>query len=364
MIEGERTLAEVRISANDFATPGYDTLVNPPSPDMLTVSAEANQFYQNYLKMHKVLVGKHGAARLETVHDNLAGESLPEYLAAAGSAVVEAAIVQSDRPTAYRLDLLEKGMDCWRRAISNQVSINASPEPDLASYEPPHRVALDIAFLPLIKDMVFGEIRPETSDQVFRDCLNIAQHNAVMEHIMRVNGDSIGLATHIGLGFECNTLLAFNIRRSPTWFAMPSTVRADNGVYYRKQTHDLSIVHQKWGEIIDLMPIEVKARASSKDRSRYAALLVRGKLHLAVPGWHQPEQILDLFTKSEEGSITNDEQRLLSGIVDNLTGMVRSYYSSERTSISPSVNTVTRFRDGSQVSARKIGMYGVVAATA
>lgn len=347
-------------SSNDTTqTPGYEALISPIEVGSTADSFKPNNSYEDYLKMHKVLVGKRGAEQLEEIHKNLANETRPRYLSVAGWSAVEAAIAQTDAPTRHRLALLDSGLGCWKKAISYQEQLNDSNIDYLIEYDLPLRTALDIAILPLLRDMMFGKVRRETSDNVFRDCLKIAQYNAARLNHMKAVGNIEGLGFHVGLGYECNALLAFNRQRSPTWFVMPTLARADTGMHHRKQTHDLLVVHQKWGEVLDLAPIEVKSRASARDRERYEALLVRGKLHMSVPGWYKPDQILQLITDSEEGTINGAGEKIIEGISSNLIGMVRAYYAGDKLGKISTKGTVTSFRDDSLVEPRKIGVLGL-----
>lgn len=291
---------------------------------------EANPAYEKYLRMQKILVGRSGAEEVEQIYHGLKHEDLPAYLAAAGSAAIEASLVRSDKPVDVRLGMLRGAAGCFIRAIRNQRALDVLQQEPFKDTVMAHRVALDLATLPLLEGIVFGAVRPDTNKQVFEDCLNVAQSNAVQINLAKRAQDKQALSNHVGVGYECNALLAFNRMQSNTWFMIPSLGRADTGYHHRQQTHDMLVVHQKWGEIQSMTPVEIKASASRRDRERYKALLVRGKMHLSVEGRHQPETTLAALSAVYESEANVVEVHDTDTITHNITGMVRDYYAGEK----------------------------------
>src|SRR5207245_1409084 len=100
----------------------------------------------------------------------------------------------------------------------------------------------------------------------------------------------------------------FNMKQSPTWFAIPAMTRSDSGHHHRQQTHDLLVIRQRWGELQNITPVEIKSAANQRDLRRYKALLVRGKLHLSVDGLHKPEEMLDAITAVYEKRATRTQR--------------------------------------------------------
>ncbi|HET9098412.1 MAG TPA: hypothetical protein VFN51_02230 [Candidatus Saccharimonadales bacterium] len=339
---------------------GYEALTALPNATDAPVSFRPNDAYEQYLKMHKVFVGKEGAKQLEDIHFRLQEESMPRYLSVAGWAAAEAALIETDSSTSHRLGLLASSMSCWHRSLQAQAQLNTLSSDYLKDYTLPYRTALDIAVLPLLEDVVFGDVKSNTCDKVFQDCLNIAQANAVRIRLMDKENDVQGLGEHVGLGYEINALLALNRRRSPTWFAIPSMNRSDSGYYHRQQTHDLLVIHQKRGEILDMAPVEVKSTAGVRERERYRALIVRGKLHLSVNGMHRPGQVLEALTADEEGRASRRELKLVGDISDRFIAMVRDYYRGKKLGHVATDRSLTNFHDASVVAARHPGFGAVV----
>lgn len=336
---------------------GYEKLMQPLDPAANPqTSFSPNPNYERYLRMHKVFVGAKGASQLEDIYGSLSRESTPRYVATAGWAAVEAALVQEDKPTSERLALLRGGAECWEQALRTQQQFNNLGANHLTEFAFPYRLALDLAVMPLFEDIVNGNVRPETTQRVFDDCLNIAQANIVQIRLAKKAGDIEGLSEHLGFAYECNAVLAFNQLQSQTWFAIPSMTRSDTGYHHRSQTHDLLVVHQKWGELKSMVPVEIKATVGRRECERYQALLVRGKMHLAVEGMYRPEQTLEAITACHEGRPSKKDTEIAANVSNRFSDMVRDYYAGEVLGSLATTRSSTSFRDNSLVAARHPGL--------
>lgn len=335
----------------------FDALRMPLATQQLApVVFRPNPSYERYLRMHKVFVGASGAQELVEVYERLRDEPIPRYLAAAASAATEAALVDSSKSRAERLSLIGGAALCWLQALQTQRLWNQVGPQHMIEHEFPYRIALDLAVMPVLADMVRGDVRAETTERVFKDCLNIAQANAIQAELSKQAGDVQALGEHTGLGYECNALLAFNRRKSQTWFVIPSTVRSDSGYHHRRQTHDLLVVHQRWGELQSMTPVEIKSVTGRKDLERYHALLVRGKLHLSVMGRHRPDEMLEAITASAEGVARPAERARADIMSERFMSMVRDYNAGHRLGQVATLRSVTEFRDNSVVVAKHPGL--------
>jgi hypothetical protein len=336
----------------------YDRLVEPINAASNTggISFLPNPAYEQYLRMHKVFVGQGGADQLQDIYESLCQEELPRYLSAAGWAATEAALVYTTMPEADRLDLLHAGVQCWERAIDYQKRLNADGPDCLVEYAYPHRIALDMAVVPLLEGVITGNLTAEVRKDVFKDCLNIAQSNSVQINLMAKNGHLEGLAEHLGFGYECNALLAFNWRCSKGWFVIPSMARSDTGYHHRQQTHDLMVVHHRNGQLLNITPVEIKASASARDRERYKALLVRGKMHLSAEGGYTPEATLKAIEAVYENNATPQQLHTFNNVTERFIDMVRDYCAGEALGYIATMRSVTRFRDNSLVTANHPGL--------
>jgi hypothetical protein len=332
----------------------------PPTLDEITVfdhtDLSQNDTYGQYMRMHKVLVGNRGGRQLERMYEQLRSESMPHYLVAAGWAAAESALVRSDIGVDARLALLTKATASWERALLSQEWIELDAPEDKIEDGYGLRIALDLATAPMLAGIISGDVTQTACQKYYRDCLQIAQLNSVALELAAKAGNSKAIAAHVGIGYECNAILAFNRRLSPTWFAMPSTARSDSGYYHRRQTHDLLVMHQNHGRILSATPVEIKAKPSARDKVRYDALLVRGKMHLSVEGKYPPRHTLDALTHVYDGSATAEDYRIADAATDRFAAMVRDYYAGSVLGRIASRHTMTVFHDNSLVSARHPGL--------
>jgi hypothetical protein len=317
--------------------------------------------YDRYMRMHKVFVGRGGSEELEQIHDNLKDEIAPRFLIAAGWAAVEIALVRRDMQVNRRLALLQDARDIWHMAVDNHNILEPTMLPDKAEYGQRSRAELDIAVLPLLKGIVEGDVTRKACHEVFTECLGIGKQNNKDLAKMVKERNNAGIAEYVGFGYENNALLAFNRMHSRTWFAIPSMARSDSGYHHRKQSHDLLILHQNYGEIVRSTPVEIKAKASLRDRLRYDALLVRGKMHLSVEGKARPQHTLNAIDAVYRGGASAEEQRIADNATERLVNMVRDYYAGEKLGKLAAWHTVTMFQDNSQVVAKHPGLSRVSA---
>jgi len=361
----ERTEGMEASWAEPFRALGYAALMEPRDPFIFEeFSFSPNRAYDHYLRMHKVFVGERGGEQLERIYEELRDEEMPRYLSAAGWAAAESALVRSSKPINERLALLEQGVACWQRALGRQRDWNEDAPDCLIEYSAPYRAALDIAVSPLLAHMIRGYVPKQACQSVFLECLNIAQSNAVRIRLMEKEGDMLGLADHLGFGYECNALLAFNRpinrRYSATRFAIPSMVRSDSGHYYDQQTHDLVIIEQDRGSIKRVTPVEIKAAASNHDRLRYKALIIRGKMHLSVPGKFKPGDTLAAITACYEGNASLEERKIAEGMSQQMHGMFGDYCAGPQLEDFASARSKTVFHDNTRVVANFPGLLAKV----
>lgn len=327
----------------------YETLLNPDiAPHTGDVFIYPSADYEDYLKMHKVIVGHEGADKLLDVYEALEQHDTPRTLSVAGWAAVEAALIRTDLSKDERLDLLVKGSDCWRRAIDRQRSFNAGEADCLIEDSYPYRMALDLACLPLFEGVINGTVLPETRREVFRDCLKIAEHSDMLLQLARQEGNTDAIADFAGLGYEVNGLLAFNMRCASGWFITPSWARSDTGYYHEQQTHDLLVFHHRNGRILNLTPVEIKSKTSQRDKARYESLLVRGKMHLSVPGLYTSNYTLAAIQAVYEKRGSKLDHQIVKAVSDRFVTMVRDYCAGDPVGHIVT-RSVTRFRDKQQV---------------
>lgn len=334
----------------EMPLPGYDSLRAyqadvPPRKDW---SFAPNRAYDAYFRMHKVFVGESGGRKLEAIADQLEDEWMPGYMDVAGWAAAEAALVQKDRSAADRIELINQAVEFWERGLVSQEQINRDEghewlQEDSESY----RLALNLAFAPLIKAMIVGNVTESTRERVFADTLAIAQASIVQLHLAHAAGDKSATSDHSGLGHELNALLTLLYMNDPRYLPLPSHARAGSGYDYPEQTHDIVVINQHWGNILKIVPIEIKAKSSRRDLQRYKALIVRGKMHLSVPGKYASEHTTNALAAMYEGTGTAADEATVQHATSTMRELLQLYQKGKR--IDEIARAATRFHNRDEV---------------
>ena len=288
----------------------YEPEINPEllAPGSAYRALLANASYAEYMKMHKVLVNHSGARHLIDIGGKLEEENHPEYLEAAGWAFAESALANDSMSTHARLDLLDRADANWKLALQAYDSMELTEYAEKWRDDSrPFRLALNIAYTPIVRSIVLGDITDETRRKVLTDTLAIAQ--LAETHRTLADKCGYGKATCELYGFmhECNIMASFLLLDNPAYVPIPSTNRADNGLYHRKQTHDISLINQHFGEIRKLIPIEAKKENHIRNVRRYDAMLVT-RSDLSIDGDKTIEEILHMLSNVFENTATYDEK--------------------------------------------------------
>ncbi len=300
--------------------------------------------YADYMNLNKTFVDRQGAEQLLAIAEKLKDEWLPDYLDAGGWAAAEAALVCSDLDATTRMNLLLTAEDCWERALMNQGDLKESYQmPWLLEDTKEFRIALNLAFSPLMKSIIAGDVTKKTREKVFADTLAIAQTSAVQLSLARQSRFPGAAGAYSGFGHECNALLAFLYVNDPNFLPIPSTYRAGTGYEHRSQTHDLTIVNQHWGNIWNIYPVEIKARPKLKDKKRYEALIIKGRAHLTLPGIRFPQETSEAFAATYEGRPTEKEARIVQHSTSTVRELLTLYRKGEIPEEFREIETQTSF---------------------
>ncbi|HEU5122267.1 MAG TPA: hypothetical protein VFT59_05485 [Candidatus Saccharimonadales bacterium] len=315
--------------------PGFDILKDAKENTFTEIlderSFSPHHAYDAYHKIHKVFVGEAGGRQLEIIASSLKGEWLPRYLNVAGWASAEAALVQEERSTVHRMALVDQAEACWERALRGQEQLSQSEthqwaHEDSASY----RFALNLAFTPLMKALIAGSVTETTLERTFADTLAIAEAAAIQRNLANKDGYNEAVGDLLGFGHECNALLTLLYMNDPRHIPLPSTARAGAGYEYRDQTHDIVVINQHWGNILKVVPVEIKARASLRDHIRYKALIVRGKMHLSIEGKYLPEHTLNAFARMYDGSNDQSDEMTVLHATSTMKELLQLYQQGRR----------------------------------
>lgn len=308
---------------------GFESLFVAPEEMLRPIHQADSEAFSRYLAIHKIFVGRHGANLLLSLLPQLQATETPDHLVAAGWAAAEAGLILGDQDQQASDELMQTAQNAWLRAIAHQRWINLQDKHPLIDHALEYRSATDIAFLPVFSELSRGQVQNRTLRTVYDDVLNIAQQAGVRARLASGAGDIRAIGELRGVGYEINGLLAYNRMRSGQWFAIPAMSRADSGVYHGDQTHDMVVIHNDNGRIIQAVPIEMKGYATRKQRARYSSLLVRSKLHLGLPNRQHPEQLLSALTAEQEGTSTEKDLELLTKATQTLYDMVGDYLRGE-----------------------------------
>lgn len=309
-----------------------------------------NSSYDEYVQIPKFFVDIEGAQKLIEIGDELAGETMPRFLDAAGWAYAEAGLALNDASAEHRVRLVKEAERVWHRALVNDLDLSRRHSGEEASNEDmSHRLALNLAFAPLVKSIIVGNVATSVRESVMRDTAAIATHSTRALNEAYDRGDTETSGHHWGFLFEANALMALLYMNDARYVPLPSTARADTGYYHASQTHDISIINQHWGEIRKVIPVEIKSRSTRKDRERYKALLIRGKMHLSVNDY-DPRSTVQAFQGIVDGTASDKEVASIDDISLNLRNMLRLY----QQGVTPeglAMNSLTRFHDTDKVAA-------------
>lgn len=137
----------------------------------------------------------------------------------------------------------------------------------------------------------------------------------------RSNGN---VATRVGFANELGTLMTITRLGCPSFFAIPAIIRADNGNYHKKATHDVRIIQQSWGTINSCIPYEVKTSDKPRDDD-YDAALVRGKVELLMPSARDSLDLAVYMDQERKGIISSDHARELNEVTSRVLKLALEY---------------------------------------
>jgi hypothetical protein len=308
-----------------------------------------NAAYNRYIHMHKVVVGESGVEELKQVGDDLQTEVLPAYLDAAGWAYAEAGLASNAMSAVDRVELVGKAEKLWQKSLVNGVSVGEQYDPLFRFGENEgHRTALNLAFAPLIKSIIVGSVSSAVLRRVLRDTIEVARDSRISLDRAYKDRDTDAAAYHRGFLFEASALMTLLYMDDPRYVPLPATARADSGYFHREQTHDISILNQHWGEIRKVIPVEIKSKASNRDKRRYRALIIPGKLRLSIDGV-DPRNTVDAFYDLEYGQASTRQTMGIERLSTQVREMLRLYQLGT-TPEGLAVNSLTRFHDARTVA--------------
>ncbi len=308
-----------------------------------------NDAYDAYLHMQKGIADEEGISSLQAIAAELESQALPQYLDAAGWAYAESGIAKSSLSTVERVGAIQKAERLWAEGLVNSVSIG---EKFGAEYQygenEGHRIALNLAFAPLMKSIIIGNVREEVMRQTLLDVAEIAKDSRhSLDHAFE-REDASSIAFHRGFLFEASALMALLYMEDPRYVPLPATARGDTGYYHPRQTHDISIINQHWGDIKKIIPVEIKSSPSRRANRRYEALVVPGRVRLSINDAGSGDTA-DAFYAVVYGTASTEQSVAIEQLSTQLREMLRLY---QRGTTAEGVASggLTRFHDSKKVA--------------
>ena len=304
--------------------------------------------FHEYISLEKRAILPVDADALLDIGDDLEKEYMPRHLNAAAWAFAEVGLTDDTRSAIERHDLIVRAESLWQTAATRQEALEDSEYGDVFN-EPDelYRSVLPLAYTPLMKSIIVGNVTEQVRRRALKD--TVALSAVVTEEVTqyREAGDVSSANSLVGLAHELNALSMLLYMDDARYVPFPSTARADTGYYHKDQTHDIMIANQHWGAIRRIIPVEVKARPTQRDRRRYKALLVRGKMHLTASGV-EPSETVRLFENIQQGQSTPKETAAIEKIATELRGMIH-LYGKGATLGGSAIESTLRFLDASEL---------------
>lgn len=279
---------------------------------------------EQYLRIHKHLVGPKTAERLFLLYQELAGAPYPEHLHMAGWAAAEAALVSSGRPTDERLSMLDCADDAWARAtdISRLHAAQRSTTPNRTSEL---RSLAPRLFIPSMKSIVRHDFSHEEREACFDSVLDLAMCNLAEMRDASLSGDTGRYGNHFGFAHELTSVLATNRLLSGRIFTMPSLARAGTGENYPTKTHDIQVAYLRRGKFTKVVPMEVKTRMSIT----YDLPVISARKHLRTATVHDITSLYEAYALERTNQASDEQRALAQASTDILMHLITHHHHAE-----------------------------------
>lgn len=285
-----------------------------------------------YNMMPKHFVGAETADDLFSIYTTLRNEKpYPSYLFVAGSAAAESGIIGTHLSKEERHSRVHCAQEAWRTAQSQYLERHIDEgwsEAKLTAFV--DRVEAQVLFLPLIHDLINGNVRQETSNTTHERIVRLAIRNFHLNRAATQASDVGGYSARRGLAYELATTGSITRLRCPSFFAMPTIARGDNGTYNKSDTHDVQLIEQSWGSIRSSTPMEVKPSGLYRSHG-YEVAYIHGRLHLSMPSVDSSLELCTILSKEILGNANAEEIAELNSVTSKIlsatVGQTKHMYS-------------------------------------
>lgn len=284
--------------------------------------------FRQYYSLEKRLADSEAFDLLVDCGDSFSAINTAYYQHLGGWAYAEAALIANGEHDTYdKLDLLDEAQDSWEQAhrlelLKYNIYEEELRDHDIRSSDLLH-IETSMAAGNVFAAMVEKDITPEVRQNYYDDLLTIAAHanNGLKAHMDKNGWERDG--NYIGFAHELNAMLVINRIMSPTLMAFPALPRSDSGVNFPRQTHDISLLNMKWGEIQRALPIEVKTTPQDIHFERYDSVIVGGTMHMHPENQRDPSYLTELLIKESLDLSNNEEQAVLGNITERIIHTAR-----------------------------------------
>lgn len=306
--------------------------------------------FHQYIKMHKVALGISGSQELVVLADTLAEENMPRYLDAAASAYAEVGLFNASLTAVQRVAFVQKAEEQWRRASDAWEDIShRDASGTILDAAEPDRFALNIAMTPVMKSFIAGNVTKDILATSLENTVQVGERVSRALSRAAITKTMDDVASYVGVLHEINALSSLMYLDDVRYVPLPATARADTGYYHREQTHDISIINHHWGDVRKVIPVEVKSKASVRDKRRYQALILRGKMHLTPNNVYDPRVTNKLYAKVLDGEATLTECAMVEQMSTTVRDLLRLYQQGVSAE-SVAMRSLTKFHDTAVVA--------------
>ncbi len=247
------------------------------------------------------------------------------YQHMSGWSFTEAALICTTIPTEDRQALLDLAHERWSMAHHLEQSHDSDNTNHQLKSPGLLRIETSQATTEVFKAMIAGDVTLHTRQHYYQKQLEIAAHasDGIAQHTRADGSEYDAGSNYLGLAHELNAMLMINRLQSPTLMAFPALPRADSGVNFPRQTHDINLFNMKWGTIQRSLPIEVKTTPQDKHFDRYDAVIIGGTMHLHPDNKRDPTYLTELLVKEAQNCLNDQDRAILSTITERVIHTAR-----------------------------------------
>lgn len=295
----------------------------------LSASKRRARVLNQYNRLEKHLLAPNEAGELWRYREQLATPDTIFYHQVGGWMLAEAALISTDLDQNERHALLDMAQWDWEAARDHQLQKDSAKEAYRFHLPSSNMLRLEanLAAAEVFRGIIDGDItethRQNYSQSLLYLAVKASEGVEFYDPDFQIEQPVRRAENYIGVAHELNALAAINRLGSPTLMAFPALSRADSGLHFPSQTHDIQIFKMRWGEIEDVLGAEVKTTLKDEHFARYEAILLGGSLHLHPNHERNPGVLAELLAKENRLIATPEEHARLNHITNTVIHVIR-----------------------------------------